>query len=227
MLLARSFNCFLFKNTILATSQHVKDINTVNINRAFHVSRILSVDKKNQFIENSQDDKRVYYGTLTPQIRAVKVFSLTTSLIGVIAQPFLYEQASKLGTSTPVILGICGFIGFFTFITPFLIHIIASKYVTELHYNSNTNEYCATTISFFMTKKKIKFRKENVTVPEVPGMFTSFLVRPEGSTKQYPLFVDPRLFDDVSHYIKLMNYDKPIDFKLNLTEEESERLKKK
>jgi len=41
-------------------------------------------------------------------------------------------------------------------------------------------------------------------------MFTSFVV------KKRPLFVDPALFDDPEHYVRIMGYDKPIDFKLNL-----------
>jgi transmembrane protein 70 len=56
---------------------------------------------------------------------------------------------------------------------------------------------------------QITFTTDEVIVPDVPGMFTSFQVK--GS----PLFVDPRLFDDPGHYAKIMGYDKPIDFKLN------------
>lgn len=44
-------------------------------------------------------------------------------------------------------------------------------------------------------------------VPEVPGMFTTFMVGKKS------LFVDPKLFPDPTHYIKIMGYDKPIDFK--------------
>jgi TMEM70/TMEM186/TMEM223 protein family len=47
----------------------------------------------------SPPNHRVYYGLLTPNIRSVKVFSLTTSIAGVMAQPILYEQAAKLGSS--------------------------------------------------------------------------------------------------------------------------------
>lgn len=50
-------------------------------------------------------------------------------------------------------------------------------------------------------------------------MFTSFLV------KKRPLFVDPALFDDPEHYVRIMGYDKPIDFKLN-SNEESDQTKK-
>lgn len=55
-------------------------------------------------------------------------------------------------------------------------------------------------------------------VPDVPGMFTSFLVKKKESKKTHALFVDPRLFDDTNHYIKIMGFDKPIDFQLDLTE---------
>ncbi|CAD7003981.1 unnamed protein product [Ceratitis capitata] len=107
---------------------------------------------------------------------------------------------------------LCGFAGFFTFVTPLLLHFITKKYVTEIHYNPKSDEYTATTISILLYKIKTKFRPSDVAVPEVPGMFTSFHV------KGKPLFVDPALFDDPEHYARIMGYDKPVDFKLDLTE---------
>ncbi|GFG31314.1 hypothetical protein Cfor_12877 [Coptotermes formosanus] len=56
---------------------------------------------------------------------------------------------------------------------------------------------------------KITFTADDVVVPDVPGMFTSFQI------KGVPLFVDPRLFDDPAHYARIMGYDKPINFKLS------------
>lgn len=141
-------------------------------------------------------------------------------MAGLIAQPILYEQAAKLGGSTPVIVAVCGFVGFFTFVTPFLLHVITKRYVTELHYDPVTKEYDATIITFYLAKKHVKFCVEDVTVPEVPGMFTSFLVNPKGSKDPVALFVDPKLFEDPTHYVKIMGYDRPIDFKLNLTQKE-------
>lgn len=49
-------------------------------------------------------------------------------------------------------------------------------------------------------------------MPDVPGMFTSFEVGKRA------LFVDPALFDDPEHYVRIMGYDKPVDFKLELSE---------
>lgn len=60
---------------------------------------------------------------------------------------------------------------------------------------------------------QIHFKVDDVKVPEVPGMFTSFLV------KNQPLFVDPRMFKELEHYGRLMGYDKPIDFHLGEEEQ--------
>ncbi|XP_053674063.1 transmembrane protein 70 homolog, mitochondrial [Anopheles nili] len=160
-------------------------------------------------ISNSQDldaTNRVYYGSLTPQIRAVKVFSLATSIGGIVAQPILLEQASKVG-GMPMIVAVCGFAGFFTFVTPILLHLVTKRYVTELYYDAAKQQYTATTITFFLRREKTHFKIEDVSVPEVGGLFTTFLV------KNKAMFVDPQLFPDPDHYIKIMGYDKPIDFK--------------
>ncbi|XP_050092020.1 transmembrane protein 70 homolog, mitochondrial [Anopheles aquasalis] len=149
---------------------------------------------------------RVYYGTLTPQIRAVKVFSLATSIGGIIAQPVLLEQANKIG-GTPMIVAVCGFAGFFTFVTPILLHLVTKRYVTELYYDPAEQQYTAVTITFFLRRERINFKLTDVVVPEVGGLFTTFLV------KNKALFVDPQMFPDPTHYIKIMGYDKPIDFK--------------
>ncbi|BFF97800.1 transmembrane protein 70 homolog mitochondrial [Drosophila madeirensis] len=152
--------------------------------------------------------QRVYYGTLAPRMKVVKFFSLSTSLAGIAAQPILLEQGMKIG-GTGMAVFLCTIGGFFTFVTPLLLHFITKKYVTELHYNPTTEEYTATTISLLLQKIKTKFRPSDVTVPEVPGMFTSFLVH------KRPLFIDPALFEDPEHYVRIMGYDKPIDFKLD------------
>ncbi|XP_055537287.1 transmembrane protein 70 homolog, mitochondrial [Wyeomyia smithii] len=154
------------------------------------------------------NDNQVYYGALTPQIRAVKVFSLVTSIGGLVAQPILLEQANKIG-GTPMIVAICGIAGFFTFVTPFLLHLITKRYVTDLSYDASAQEYTATTITFLLQRQQTKFRLKDVIVPEVPGMFTTFMVGEKS------LFVDPAMFPDPTHYIKIMGYDKPIDFKFD------------
>lgn len=117
--------------------------------------------RKRNFASKPDDDvytkgwERIYYGTLTPRMRAVKVFSLTTSLAGLAAQPILLEQGMKIG-GTGMAVFICGIAGFFTFVTPLLLHFITKKYVTEIHYNPSTQEYVATTISIILQKIKVR-----------------------------------------------------------------------
>lgn len=94
-----------------------------------------------------------------------------------------------------------------------------------MHYDQLTNEYIATVISFFLMKKQIKFKVEDVHVPEIPGMFTSLLVRSKNSKKEVALFLDPKLFEDPTHYVKIMGYDKPIDFRMEVPEKQDEKKK--
>lgn len=109
-----------------------------------------------------------------------------------------------------------GVVGFFTFVTPLLLHFVTKKYVTSLTFDPDKETYTAETLTFFLTKRKIEFTPDDVKVPDVPGMFTSMLV------KGIPLFVDPRAFPNPDHYIKIMGYDKPIDLKLGELTEEGE-----
>ncbi|CAH0579108.1 unnamed protein product [Chrysodeixis includens] len=156
----------------------------------------------------------IYYGPLTPQIKGVKVFSLSSSVAGLIAQPIIIREAASLG-STSLIVALCSVVGFFTFVTPVLLHIITKKYVTELHYNPETSTYKAITINFFLARKQIEFKVDDVVVPEVPSMFTTL------NAKGYPLFLEAQHFSDPMHYAKLMGYDKPMDFKLGEQDNDS------
>ncbi|XP_068218746.1 transmembrane protein 70 homolog, mitochondrial [Palaemon carinicauda] len=151
--------------------------------------------------------KEVYHGILTTQIRMVKIFSLSTSCMGLMMQPLLFQKVVGSGVGLAIVTG--SFVGFFTFVTPFLIHWITKKYVTKLEYDPKRDVYSATTLTFFIRERKINFTVDDVKVPTVPGPFTSFHV------KNQPLFVEPRMFEDIEHYGRLMGYDKPIDFSLD------------
>ncbi|XP_075973364.1 transmembrane protein 70 homolog, mitochondrial [Anticarsia gemmatalis] len=156
-----------------------------------------------------EDNKleRIYYGPLTPQIKGVKVFSLSSSMAGLLAQPIIIREAATIG-STSLLVAICSVVGFFTFITPILLHVITKKYVTEIHYDPETSTYKATTINFFLARKQLEFKTDDVQVPDIPGMFTTM------NAKGTPLFIEARHFSDPWHYAKIMGYDKPMDFKL-------------
>ncbi|XP_042886511.1 transmembrane protein 70 homolog, mitochondrial-like [Penaeus japonicus] len=135
--------------------------------------------------------QEIYRGILATQIRMVKTFSLSTTMLGLMMQPIIVQKAAE--TSFGIVVAMGSFIGFFTFVTPLLIHWITKKYVTRLEYDHEKDLYSATTLSFFLREKKIHFKVQDIHVPAVPGMFTTFLA------KNKPLFVDPKMFSDLEH----------------------------
>lgn len=141
-------NICLNKSILTCTS--IKDLvsKSYKVSPKYIVRHFASKEKENNKLE------RIYYGPLTPQIRAVKLFSVGSSAFGLAAQPIILREANTIG-STSLLIAICSVVGFFTFVTPILLHIITKKYVTEIYYDPETQTYQATTISFFLTPVKV------------------------------------------------------------------------
>lgn len=97
----------------------------------------------------------VYSGPLSVQIRAVKLFSLLTSTGGFVAQPVVLQKASELGTHMAIVVAVSSFIGFFTIVTPVLLHLITKKYVRKIHFDPKTELYEAMTYTFFLRDKVV------------------------------------------------------------------------
>nr|SVE75364.1 EOG090X0CKL [Daphnia dolichocephala] len=157
---------------------------------------------------------QIYEGALTKQVRAVKTFSFGTSLIGVGMQPMLYEHMSAPESSLPLMVALYSAVGIFTFVTPFLIHFVTKKYVTDITFDPTTKEYSASVYRFLPTKRKINFKLEDVSVPDVPGAFTTLCV------KNIPVLCSPSDFLYPEHYIKFMGYDKPVNYQLRTAKEQ-------
>ncbi|CAG9094307.1 unnamed protein product [Plutella xylostella] len=210
---------FCLKNSLTPTSPVLKSCFGKEVTSQWSVTGVtkyanLTRHFASKTSENSKLE-RVYYGILTPQIKGVKVFSLSSSVLGLFAQPIILREASNIG-STSLIVAMCTVVGFFTFVTPLMLHFITKKYVTEIHYDPDTSIYKATTISFFLIPKQLSFKTDDVEVPDVPGMFTTM------KAKGVPLFIEARHFNNPLHYAKIMGYDKPMDFKLGTEIDETE-----
>lgn len=113
-----------------------------------------NVNSFSQDYQKAEERTEIYYGPLTRQIKALKVFSLLTSCSGLVVQPFLYSKAVETD-NIGVILGVFACIGFFAITTPLLIHIITKKYVTHLYYNAKEDVYIANTYNLFARTKKV------------------------------------------------------------------------
>jgi len=170
---------------------------------------------------SSETEQEIYNGILSTQIKLVKTFSLTTSCIGLAVQPVLWTYSTA---NTAVVVGAGAFLGFFTFVTPLLIHSFSKKYVTKLYYNQVEDKYTAVVYNIFVKPKKIEFTLKDVEVPEVPGPFCTF------KANSVPLFVEGSQFTDITHYGKIMGYDKPVDLmwdhELDMTKSEADAVRK-
>ena len=152
--------------------------------------------------------KAIYEGILSTQIKLVKGFSLMTSVLGITAQPILYFHIQNAAqVQLPAAMAFGAVFSFFTFVTPLLVHSVAKKYVTKMYYDSRKDTYTAVTYSFLIRPKEVKFKADEVQVPDIPGMFTTF------KAKNKALFVDGDAFDNPQHYGKIMGYDKPLNLR--------------
>lgn len=146
----------------------------------------------------------VYVGTLANQVKLVKAFSLSTSLMTILIQPFIYKQLSALPVALQfVVSSSCGL---FILMTPLLLHWITKRYVTTMYFHRDEEEFTATTYNFLLQKVEHKFTKNTVVVPQVPGLLTTVVANGK------PLYCDPSLFLSKEAYMKLMKYDEPMDW---------------
>ncbi|KAJ1523488.1 hypothetical protein ONE63_001341 [Megalurothrips usitatus] len=178
--------------------------NLTSINKALrnvHLPLVRSVstgDSKNKDTENII----IYKGRLEKRIVRVKIFSLTTSALGIAFQPILYNNASSL----PVVVAVCSIAGFFTFVTPILLNQLTKRHVNTVTYNAKEDTYVAHTTTFFFKEKLVPIKPGEGKIPESGGMFTSMEVR------GIPLLVEMEAFEK-HHLVRILGYDKPLDLK--------------
>lgn len=169
-------------------------------------SRSFGTSSQRAAKELSDKGDVVYKGAISGMIKGVKLFSLSTSAMGLCLQPMVLFSNQEMPTGLKFAFG--GIINFFVFVNPFIIHYIAKKYVTEMRWNRSTGVFTAVTYTFFLQRRELQFTADHVIVPDIPGMFT-FL-----EAKGTPLFLDPQGFQDNEAYVHLMGFDKPLDWEL-------------
>ena len=164
--------------------------------------------KKNNGLPKHHPEKGdlIYVGKLSTMVRYIKAFSVSTSVVGIGVQPFIFNAANQFPTILKVAMG--GFMSFFIFLSPLLLHLITKRYVINMYYNRKTDRFTLSTYTFFVYRKDTTFTNADVEVLNVPAMFTNLKVN------NVPLLVDPASFTDRQAYIRLMSYDKPMDWEL-------------
>lgn len=137
----------------------VKLPSTVSHNRAYSSTATISSSSSSS---STSDAVKIYTGSMSGKFWRVKIFSASTSVLGICAQPVLIEKGAAIA-GTAGVVALCSVAGFFAFVTPVLLHLVVKKYVIEMDYNRTTDEYTATTISLLMRKKKVSYRRKITT----------------------------------------------------------------
>lgn len=113
--------------------------------------------KKWQLVNNVRNEnfgESVYKGKYVSQIMRVKLFSMMTSIFGASVQPMLWQKGLEV-SGVGVGITVCSLVGIFTFVTPVLLHLVVRKYVFDILYNKEKDEYTAITISPLMFRKMV------------------------------------------------------------------------
>ncbi|MCJ8744729.1 hypothetical protein PDJAM_G00122020 [Pangasius djambal] len=155
---------------------------------------------------STEDGVLIYTGNLGRAVLGVKFFSYSSSMFSLCMMPLILMKTGIGVSSFAMKAAFCGFIGFFTFLTPVLLHLITKGYVVRLYHNRETDVYTAVTYSALLVEKKTVFHQSDVKVPDVSRMFTSFYA------KKHSMLVNPMLFDVPHDYNHLMGYDQPFSF---------------
>ncbi|KAH9515495.1 hypothetical protein Btru_011175 [Bulinus truncatus] len=155
----------------------------------------------------------VYQGRVGNMFRALKIFSLSTSAIGLCLQPYLLMtcQDMPLKLAIPIFAAM----NIFVVVNPILIHYIAKKYILELYFNPDTKVFTAVMLTFLAKKETFSFTAKDVHCPDVPNMFAMF------TAKNRPLFAHEADFTDLDVYKHLMGFDVPLDLTVGNTDAEN------
>lgn len=142
-------------------------------------------------------------------IKVIKTFSLSTTMIALGVQPFLFQKVIE--SSSSFAIGFTGITSIGIVMSPAILNWFTRRYVTELHYDDNTKQYTAHVLNLFNRKSTVTFSADQVYVPEILGIFTTFVA---GQNRR-PLFVDPNFIVNFDQYKNMLGYNKPIkDIKL-------------
>lgn len=143
-----------------------------SIGQSIRTTHSFDSNKKWQIV-NKQNYKQfgesVYKGKFTSQMLRVKLFSFTTSVMGAISQPILWQKGMEV-SGAGLGIAMCSIVGVFTFVTPVLLHLVVKKYVIDILYNKETDEYTAITISPLMFRKTVTISiNQSVKLDHIPS----------------------------------------------------------
>ncbi|XP_060586415.1 transmembrane protein 70 homolog, mitochondrial-like [Ruditapes philippinarum] len=160
----------------------------------------------------------VYTGKLTTYVKGLKMFSLSTSFLALLAQPMVLSAAKD---DLLFKAGLMGSISAALFSTPVLLHFVTKKYVTDIYFNEENKMFTVAYKSFFLRRKEMQFNAEDVVVPFTPRMFVTHIIKGKS------FFIVMEEFRDKEIYKHMVGYDKPMDYGMDDQNKQTTPVRKK
>lgn len=136
-------NSYCFTD-VPALVPHIQSFNIIDR----HYSENLSRNPPSKLAVN------IYRGGLSMKFDLMKLLALCTSFSGITNFPIIYSQIEKLG-GTITTTCLCSLSAVILFAIPLGIHLFANKYVVDIRYNPETDEYTATKINLILLKNHV------------------------------------------------------------------------
>lgn len=165
-------------------------------------SRWLFTRQREEKLPRPETGFKIYYeGNLTPMVKMLKTFSLSTTISGMLIYAYMFKvgiiENQKSTIAITFMTATCGCV----VLSPLLTNLITKRYVTRLTYNEETKVFTVYSFNFFNQVKTTSFTADQVN-SDTNRPMTTFTV------DRKPFFVDPLQFSDLSVYEHLMGYDK-------------------
>lgn len=165
----------------------------------FRIKRELPAELKSRL------GQLVYSGPQNTTVLLVKSFSLSTSLVAVCLQPIIWSKYLAEVDSAAALLYIITTMTLSAVMlgTPFLLHILTKRYVKELYYDAEKDQWTAVVYNIFVRETTVQFRSNQIQT--AVGAFATVVA--DGR----PLLIAPQLIQNVDIKTKLLGYDKDIE----------------
>ncbi|XP_035680161.1 transmembrane protein 70, mitochondrial-like [Branchiostoma floridae] len=159
------------------------------------------------------DGRLLYKGALANIVVKVKFFSYSTSLLGIslMTPIFWHGGISHYNVFAQVFIYLMS-VGFIL-VSPAVLHFLSRGYVVRMYHDAAKDQYTVVTKNIILMEKKTRFTQEDVKVPELRRMFTTFMAGGKG------YLVNEASFYHARDYDHLMGYDKPLDFDMEVPDE--------
>uniref|UniRef100_A0A8C8RRU6 Transmembrane protein 70 n=1 Tax=Pelusios castaneus TaxID=367368 RepID=A0A8C8RRU6_9SAUR len=155
-----------------------------------------------------EDGRLIYTGTMAKVVVGVKIFSYSTSMFNLCVVPQIIWKTGLGVENLYLQAAFYSIMGFFTFLTPVILHLLTKGYVVRLYHKAESDTYTAITYNAMLAEKRTVFHQSDVKIPDISRMFTTFYAK----TKS--MLVNPALFAIPQDYNHLMGFDKPFNFEL-------------